>query len=98
MNIFSSFSRAGLICSYRAIDVRIKSVEPLLRRIEIDKNSFNGPKKIKASFTVDLYAVISTKDNQLLSLADINIKERVILDFIVNEGRFQLVKGITVLR
>jgi len=37
MNIFSSFSRAGLICSYRAIDVRIKSVETLLRRIEMIK-------------------------------------------------------------
>lgn len=96
-NTFSNFFK-GSTYSYRAFDVRIKSIDAPIRRIVIDKNSFKGPQKIKLSFTVDLNAVISTKDNKLILLSDIRLKEKINLYFTVNEKRFQLVKGITVLR
>lgn len=84
--------------AYRAIDVKVAKVDLGSNRLAIKRKEVKKGKVIylRVSFQVDPGAVITSRDNRSLLFSDLEVGNRVTIDFIKAKEKF-LIKGIILL-
>ena len=85
--------------AHRALEVKVAKVNLGTSTLVIKrtKQKLGKIQYLKTVFKVDTLTVITGKDNRSLKLTDIKVGDKINVDFMKNQERKLLAKGITVL-
>lgn len=86
--------------AHRALEVKVAKVNLVTSTLVIKrtKQKLGKIQYLKTVFKVDSCAVITSKDNRSLKLADIKVGDKINVDFMKTEKGKLLAKGISILR